>query len=353
MKIRASHPAVNPLTSKPSKPSTASAAHTAAHTAREVAQAENPADQFQQILNGKAPKALSTVAFAAEVEQVTPKDWGDVTVADRQGNMKALQTLAHRLRDQGMPGVEIWGALRAEAVSRYADKQVSPQRQADFVMQDMALLTVGKDALKYLDQYTDIPRISQMDPLVEIFQSDWQAMGVPPADGDWKAAGWAGNDLDTHTGSDFRPEINDKTKNQIFHTMFYEFMGYVTQDDLMIRAGSMVHELRDGVADGGISPEDHNASYAGTAVGKTFRQMRDGAHTAAALKQWSGLTMAAYGKGGGPEVRSGQASPEAQQMHKQMSRKLEDKSLTWKVENLLIQGVDQLNDGVQRLRDLF
>lgn len=315
------------------------------------------ADRFQQALkdNTRVAKALPSVAFAAteKTEAPRPKDWANVTVAARQDNMKALQDLAHRLRDQGTPGVEIWGALRREAVSRYAQTDLSPQRQADFVMQDLTLATVGKDALKYLAQYEGLPRLGKTDPLVDTFQADWKALGVPPADDNWEAVGWAGQDLDTHTAKDFRPEINDKTKNQIFHTMFYEFMGYVTQDDLMIRAGSIVHEVRDGLADGGLSTEDHNASYVGTAVGKAFRQMRDGQHTEAALKQWGALTLAAYGKDGGPEVRNGSASGAAQQMHQQISQKLKDKGLMWHTENFLIQSVDQLNNGFQRLRELF
>lgn len=312
-------------------------------------------DHFQQALadNTRTARALALVSFAAETKGVAPADWGTVSVEDRQQNLKDLQGLAHRLRDQGMPGVEIWGALRSEAVARYASTDVSPQRQADFVMQDIALVTVGKDALKYLEQYEGLPRIGKIDPMVDTFQSDWSALGVPPADKNWEAVGWAGNDLDTHTGKDFRPEINDKTKNQIYHTMFYEMMGYVTQDDLLIRAGSIVHEVRDGVADGGLSTEDHNASYVGTAMGKAFRQMRDGKHTEQALKQWGALTLAGYGKGGGPEVRAGKASPEAQQVHTQMTQKLSNKSILWRTENLFIQGVDQLNIGYQRLKDLF
>lgn len=312
-------------------------------------------DHFQQALadNTRTARAVASVSFAAEAKGVAPSDWGTVSVEERQQNLKALQTLAHRLRDQGVPGVEIWASLRNEAVERYAHTDASPQRQADFVIQDISLVTVGKDALKYLAQYEGLPRIGKVDPLVDTFQRDWEALGIPPADNNWEAVGWAGNDLDTHTGQDFRPEINDKTKNQIFHTMFYEMMGYVTQDDLLIRAGSIVHEVRDGVADGGLSTEDHNASYVGTAMGKAFRKMRDGKHTSQALQQWGSLTLAGYGKGGGPEVRAGKASPEAQQVHTQMSEKLSNKNILWRTENLFIQGVDQLNIGYQRLKALF
>jgi hypothetical protein len=349
MKIRPTSVPQNPPADTPK-------ATTQAHTASTPA-AENHrvSDHFQQALadNTRTTRAVTSVSFAEATQGIAPADWGTVSIEDRQQNLKDLQGLAHRLRDQGMPGVEIWGALRSEAVSRYTHTDLSPQRQADFVMQDIAVVTVGKDALKYLEQYEGLPRIGKIDPLVKTFQSDWLAMGLPPADNDWEAAGWAGNDLDTHIGQDFRPEINDKTKNQIFHTMFYEMMGYVTQDDLLIRAGSIVHEVRDGVADGGISTEDHNASYVGTAMGKAFRKMREGEHTQQALQQWGALTLAGYGKGGGPQVRAGKASPEAQHVHEQMTKKLKNKNLLWQTENLFIQGVDQLNTGFQRLKALF
>lgn len=350
MQIRSQSSTSTPLTGKQNLPSQAPASPPRGVIEQKFA----TTDHFQQVLaDNTRTRAVTSVSFAAETRGVAPSDWGSVTIEDRQGNLKALQSLAHRLRDQAMPGVEIWGALRSEAVSRYGSTDLSPQRQADFVMQDIAVVTVGKDALKYLAQYEGVPRVGKVDPLVKTFQADWKALGLPPADGKWDSVGWAGNDLDTHTGKDFRPEINDKTKNQIYHTMFYEMMGYVTQDDLLIRAGSIVHEVRDGVIDGGISAEDHNASYVGTAMGKTFRQMRDGKHTQQALQQWPSLTLACYGKDGGPEVRSGKASPEAKHVHEQMSKKLNNKSLLWRTENLFIQGVDQFNTGFQRLKALF
>ncbi len=340
MKIRPTTFQTTPPVSKPERAQTKSAPT--------PSQGLQQTDSFQAVLSQNHVEA-PTVSLTAP----SPAGWGELTVEERQDNLKALQTLAQQLRDQGVPGVEIWGQLKAEAASRYANADTPAAKKADFIIQDVTLVTVGKDALKYLKQYEGLPRLGKIDPLVDTFKTDWEALGVPPKDNNWKAVGWAGHNLDTHTGEDFRPEINDKTKNQIYHTMFYEFMAYVTQDPLMVRAGSMVHEIRDGVAEGGISDEDHNASYVGAAVGSTFREMRDGNQPDTDIKHWGAMTMAAYGKNGGPEIQQEKAGTQAQEMHQKITHLLENKGLIWNAENLLIQGVDSLNQGFKRLKDIF
>lgn len=278
------------------------------------------------------------------VKKTSSSDWGNVSVADRKAAVQQLQTLARDLQAQKLPGIEIWGKLTQAAIDNYAGKQLSPQRQADFAMQDLVVNVIGKDAFKHLEDYKNLPWVSTPDTLVKTFQEDWAAMGLPPKDNDWEAAGWAGKGLDTHFGKDFRPEINDKTDNQIFHTLFYQFMGYVTQSPLTIRGGSIVHELRDE----GTSSEDHNAAYVGMTTGMAFRGLRDSGSPL--LEEWSSITMAAYGKKGGPEIRSGQASQQAQDMNQLISGKLKNQGLIWKSENLLIDSAQWLQGVNKKIR---
>jgi len=281
------------------------------------------------------------------LQATVPADWGNVSVADRKAASQKLQTLARDLQAQKLPGVEIWGKLTEAAIDNYQGKQLNPQRQADFAMQDLAVNVIGKDAFKHLEDYKNLPWVRTPDPMVKTFQQDWAAMGLPPKDGDWDAAGWAGKGLDTHFGDDFRPEINDKTDNQIFHTLFYQFMGYVTQSPVTIRGGSIVHELRDE----GTSSEDHNAAYVGMTTGMAMRDLRDSGSPD--LKNWDNITLAAYGKNGGPEVRSGQANAPARDMHQLISNKLKNQGLIWKSENLLIDGAKWLQGVDQKIRSWF
>lgn len=267
--------------------------------------------------------------------KTAPADWGNVSIADRQAALRALQTLARDLKAQGRPGVEIWSKLTQAAVDQYADKQLDPRRKSDFVMQDLAVSVIGADALKHLKSYEGLPWVRKPDPLVKTFFQDWKALGIPPADNNWEAVGWAGGELDQHASADFRPQIADGTQNQIFHTLFYQFMGYTTQAPQTIRGGSIVHEVRDN----GTSSEDHNAAYVGMHTGMTLRNLRDGADPAGALQDWSGMTRAAYGKGGGPEMKAGTASLRARQIDAAVQRQLGDKSLLWKGENALIDAV--------------
>ncbi len=281
------------------------------------------------------------------IKATVPADWGNVSVADRKAAAQQLQTLARDLQSQKLPGVEIWGKLTEVAIDNYSGKQLSPQRQADFAMQDLVVNVIGKDAFKHLEDYKNLLWVRTPDPLVKTFQDDWAAMGLPPKDNNWEAAGWAGNGLDTHFGEDFRPEINDKTNNQIFHTLFYQFMGYVTQSPVTIRGGSIVHELRDD----GTSSEDHNAAYVGMTTGMALRDLRDSGSPD--LKNWDSITMAAYGKKGGPEVRAGQANTRAQEMNQLISNKLNNQGLIWKSENLVIDSARWLQGAGQKIRSWF
>lgn len=303
--------------------------------------------------------AVSTAVRKAPVlslgldKTALPAGWGDVTPAERQANLKQLQSLARELKAQGKPGVQIWSEVTRKAVSAYADKNISPQRKADFVMQDLAIAIVGGDAYKHLKSYEGLPWVRTPDPLVKTFFEDWAAMGVPPADGDWDKAGWAGGELDQHACADFRSQINDGSKNQIYHTLFYHFMAYTTQAPFTIHAGSMVHEFKDE----GTSSEDHNAAFTGIATGTTLRRLRDGAEAESALREWPSLTLAAYGKDGGPEIQARTASPRAQQLDAGIRNMLDNKSLIWKAENLSIDGVKVLkhtgNKALNYLKSVF
>jgi hypothetical protein len=295
-----------------------------------------PADQVRIPADNTRVAKAPVFDLGLSAIGVTPADWGNVTVADRQTAAQQLQTLAQDLKAQKRPGVEIWSRLTQAAVDNYAGKQIDPRRKADFVMQDLAIAVIGKDALKHLQDYQKLPWVRNPDPLVKTFQKDWQALGIPPTNDDWAAVGWAGDKLDTHAGADFRPQINDKSENQIFHTLFYQYMAYTTQDAFAIRGGSIVHEVRDA----GTSPEDHNASYVGVMAGKAMRQTRDGASPADGLKQWGAMTQAAYGKNGTTGMKS--VAPEVKALEQQVTTRLSDKSTLWKAENVLIGVVSDL-----------
>jgi hypothetical protein len=113
----------------------------------------------------------------------------------------------------------------------------------------------------------------------------------------WWEAGYAGKlddtrdpGLDQNGAADFRPELNDGTDNQIFHTFFYQFMAYVTRAAAVIRAASVYHEL----FDKGGSVQDHAAALVAIQTGTCWRQLRDS--TDPQLAQWPELIRAAYGR---------------------------------------------------------
>lgn len=276
------------------------------------------------------------------VAPVAPADWGDVTVADRQGNLKRLQSLARELKATGTPGIKLWSEVTRAATAAYAGKQLSPQRMSDFVMQDLAISLVGGDAVKYLQSYADLPWVRQPDPLVKSFFADWKAMGIPPQDGKWDRVGYAGAELDLSRCADFRPELRDGSKNQIYHALFYHFMAYTTQAPVTIHGGSLVHEFKDE----GASSEDHNAAFVGIAAGTALRRLRDGSDPAASLQEWPALTEAAYGDKGGPDIAAGKGSPRTRDMARGIQHMLDHKPLVWKVENLAI-------DAMKHLKSLF
>lgn len=279
--------------------------------------------------------SLGLDQVAKTTKTALPAGWGDVTPADRQANLKKLQSLARELKSQAKPGIALWSEVTRQAVANYDNKQLSPQRKSDFVMQDLAIALVGGDAYKHLKSYDGLPWVRKADPMVKTFFEDWAAMGLPPADGDWDKAGWAGGELDQHACADFRPQINDGSKNQIYHTLFYHFMAYTTQAPFTIHAGSMVHEIKDE----GTSSEDHNAAFVGIATGMSMRRLRDGSEAEAALREWPSLTQAAYGKNGGPEIQAKTASPRAREFDAGIEHMLKNQNLVWKAENLSIEGI--------------
>lgn len=283
------------------------------------------------------------------LEATAPADWGNVTVAERKANLLKLQSLAHELQAQGRPGIEIWSRLTQAATDAYAGKSVSDARKSDFVMQDMVVTVVGGDAYKYLQSYQSLPWVRHPDPLVKTFFDDWNALGLPPADGKWESAGWAGGGLDQTNCSDFRPQIADGSDNQVYHTMFYHFMAYTTQAPFTIHGGSVVHEFKDE----GTSSEDHNACFAGVTTGLALRRMRDGHDAGSSLQEWPAIVQAAYGRDGGPEIKAGTASPRAQAANRAISDLLAHKPLLWKAENAMIDGVKYIKLAGEKISKLW
>ncbi|PKL76620.1 MAG: hypothetical protein CVV27_09380 [Candidatus Melainabacteria bacterium HGW-Melainabacteria-1] len=321
---------LRPLPSSPRPP--APVAAQPADGAAKLSQSPSP----ELLLSAATAKgqALPTLALnlAAEVQ---PSDWGDVTVAERQANLKQLQSLAHDLKARNTPGVELWSKLTQAAVAAYEGRQLAPGRKSDFVMQDLSIALVGGDALKHLQSYLKLPWVRRPDPMVNTFMRDWALMGVPPADQNWERVGWAGDKLDRHRCADFRPEINDGSENQIYHTLFYQFMAYTTQAPFTIHGGSLVHEIRDN----GTSSEDHNAAFVGMSTGMAMRRMRDGAQPETSLREWPVITRAAYGKGGGPDLAT---SERARITDQGIRHLLGNKPLAWKAQNLLIDTVKEV-----------
>jgi hypothetical protein len=282
-------------------------------------------------------------------EAVAPADWGNVSVAERKANLLKLQALAQDLRSQGKSGVAIWSELTRSASQAYADKNVSAARKSDFVMQDLTVVVVGGDAFQHLKSYQKLPWVRQADPLVKTFFDDWAALGLPPQDGKWDNVGWAGSGLDQTHCSDFRPQIADGSDNQVYHTLFYHFMAYTTQAPFTIHGGSIVHELKDP----GTSSEDHNACFAALATGISLRKMRDSKQAGEALQDWPAITSAAYGRDGGPEIKSGNAGPRAQAAHQRVSQLLAHKPLFWMAENAVIDGAKYIKLAGTKIQDLW
>lgn len=330
----AAQPMPAPKTAAQASPAQASAAASAPKAL------ELPAQNALQL----SPAASTAVRKPLVLPLIDPvsatADWGNVSVADRQANLKQLQSLARDLKAQGRPGVEIWSKLTQAAVDAYAGKQLPAARKSDFVMQDITIAVVGGDALKHLESYRKLPWVRTPDPMVTTFFKDWQAMGIPPADGNWERAGWAGDKLDSHNTADFRPAIADGSANQIYHTLFYHFMAYTTQAPFTIHGGSIVHEFKDE----GTSSEDHNACIAGVTTGMALRRMRDGNDPEGSLQDWAAMTRAAYGKDGGPGLA--QAGQRAQAMDRAISGLLAKKHPVWKAENFVI-------DVVKHVKNLF
>ena len=253
------------------------------------------------------------------VQSIQPQypDWRDVSVASRQGRIRGLADLALYLRQRETPGVALWRELTRTAASAYATTELTPVQQADFAMQDLAVVILGPNALKYLRWFDKITPDQIQDPLVNQFFAELGRLGLPPAEPvlAWRETGYMSKlddevdpGLDRHFGADFRPEINDHTDNQIFHTFFYQFMAYITRASLTIRAASVYHEL----VDKGGSEADHTAALIGIRAGTELRRLRDSGTPA--LEDWPELILAAYGKQPLPE----NAGPRAHHLRQQI-----------------------------------
>lgn len=273
-----------------------------------------------------------------DVINPTPESWGDVSTADRQENLRELGFIARQMHANGATGPEIWGRLTEEAVNNYSGSTATPQKINDFVMQDLAIVILGPSSIHTLGMYDSIMPDRVQDPLVNEFQSDYELMGLDIENTDWLATGYAGKNyqgdegLDITQGEAFRPEINDLTDNQVFHTFFYQYMTYTNNDPTITRMGSMKHE----VFDSGQTSEDHNAAYVGMHMGLAFRELRDSEEAMSALQDWPGMTMAAYARDGGPEIANGTASPRAQATHEAVENLLDSNNIVWGMENSFI-----------------
>lgn len=222
-------------------------------------------------------------------------------VEERQAAILRLQAQAWALRDQGVPGVQLWRKLTEYALLPYWELH-DGVKASDCVMQDLAVVILGPFALKYLDWFDKITLDFVQDPLLNRFVSDFHDLQLPEyavITQAWWQAGYAGKiddlsdpGLDRAFAADFRPELNDGTDNQIFHCFFYLFMAYVTQASLTIRAASVYHEL----FDKGGSTEDHAAALVAIQVGTRLRQERDSGDPGAALEQWPEVIAATFGK---------------------------------------------------------
>lgn len=226
-------------------------------------------------------------------------DWGDQTIAGRQANIRALAERATELRAQERPGVQLWSELTRQAVNAYADAAIPEARRCDFVIQDLAVVILGPFSLKYLRWFDKITPDMVQDRLVNDFFAELARLGLPGPEPvpEWRAAGYMSKlddsvdpGLDRKFGADFRPQINDDTDNQIFHTFFYQFMAYVTRASLTIRAASVYHEI----FDKGGSEEDHTAALVGIKTGTELRRLRDSGKPA--FENWHELILAAYAK---------------------------------------------------------
>lgn len=235
-----------------------------------------------------------------------------ISLTQRRQNIQDLHDLALQLRDQQIPGVTLWSRLLADVVQRYEPLAVDPAVRCDMIMQDLAVVILGPAALKYLTWFEALTPDAFEDPLVKQFFTDFEALGLPaitePFVSDWRQSGYAGKldealdpGLDRHFANDFRPELNDHTDNQIFHSFFYQFMAYVTRADETVRAASIYHE----VFDAGGSVEDHTAALLAIATGHVWRAQRDSSLALTSIHYWPAMIQMTYGKVG-PDLLLGQ-----------------------------------------------
>jgi hypothetical protein len=254
-----------------------------------------------------------------------------IPIKTRQRNIENLRELARSLREKKVAGVDIWVALTRRAVDNNKNLSTPTRSQMDNVIQDLAIVTVGKEAFEYLKQYQNIthkldsiarwsPQGYETDPMVDRFLDELKLLGADRT--------LAVEDLDTHRGADFKPEINDKSTGQIKHTYFYHFMSYVTHDAFAVTCGSLLHEARDD----GSSAEDHYAGVLGIEMGKHMRAQRETSPNRTNLESWPALMGAAYGirgvQYGLPENNRGMDfSQQAALVHDRAKEGLEDP--TW------------------------
>lgn len=183
-----------------------------------------------------------------------------------------LRRNAHDMKAAGKKGVEIWSDVAKRSVDFHLkNPALTNQQRWDHVMADVATVFNGPAAKRNLDTYDNtIGRLSGSDPNVANMRA---LLGKRDA-----AAGFAGSNVDSTKSADFKRAFNDGTANQVFHTNFFNLLGYSAgkHDPRAMNIPNIYHETIDGVAQGGGgSVADWNASAWGLQVGNFMRQMRD------------------------------------------------------------------------------
>jgi hypothetical protein len=206
-----------------------------------------------------------------------------------------LHDYARSLSAAETPGVKLWTQVLQRAVDYHAGRaDLTVQERFDAVLRDTGAVLVGERTLdgrfRQLQRVDDglLGWLVRSDPLVAWFRDEL----VPMHDGLY-----AGGNLDTTTGSDFRAEFRDGTDNQIYHTYFYVVLGYATRDPATVNRGSLYHEVFD---PGGSWADFAVGNWAGH-LGAQLRRWRDEGNLDAlrAMPTLVGATFSADGAGYG------------------------------------------------------